>query len=87
MNSSLPLSDECERALTYAEEEAVNLSRKSVGPEHVMLGLLREEGSLAAQLLRENGADIGAYVENWPPNTTIAYDGDGNRVSAGITNT
>lgn len=54
----LPLSDECERALAYAEGEAVNLSSERVGPEHLLLGLLREEGSFAAQLLREHGAEI-----------------------------
>lgn len=58
MNSKLSLSDECERALAYAEEEAANLSRERVGPEHLILGLLREEGSFAAQLLREHGAEI-----------------------------
>jgi ATP-dependent Clp protease ATP-binding subunit ClpC len=58
MNSKLPLSDECERALGYAEEEAAYLSRERVAPEHLLLGLLREEGSFAAQLLREHGADL-----------------------------
>jgi ATP-dependent Clp protease ATP-binding subunit ClpA len=55
---SFPLSDECERALAYAEGEAANLSGERVGPEHLLLGLLREEGSFAAQLLREHGAEI-----------------------------
>jgi ATP-dependent Clp protease ATP-binding subunit ClpA len=55
---SFPLSDECERALACAEEEAVNLSSERVGPEHLLLGLLREESSFAAQLLREHGAEI-----------------------------
>jgi ATP-dependent Clp protease ATP-binding subunit ClpC len=58
MNSKLSLSDECERPLAYAEEEAANLSRECVGPEHLVLGLLREEGSFAAQLLREHGAEL-----------------------------
>lgn len=55
---NVPLSDECERALADAERETANLSSERVGPEHLLLGLLREEGSFAAQLLREHGAEI-----------------------------
>jgi ATP-dependent Clp protease ATP-binding subunit ClpA len=59
VSPGLPLSEECERALTNAEEEAAELKHKQVGLEHLLLGLLREEGSFAAQLLRERGAEIG----------------------------
>ncbi len=55
---SFPLSDECERALAYAEEEAGMLGHERIVPAHLILGLLREEGSFAAQLLREHGAEI-----------------------------
>src|ERR1017187_593861 len=39
----LPLSNECNRVLAYAAEEAERLSHKHVGTEHLLLGLLREE--------------------------------------------
>jgi ATP-dependent Clp protease ATP-binding subunit ClpA len=75
VSPGLPLSEECERALTNAEEEAGKLGHSSVGPEHLLLGLLREESSFAAQLLRERGAEIGrirsglaASSEQPPPN-------------------
>jgi len=55
---NFPLSDECERVLAYAEEEAGKLGYERVIPAHLLLGLLREEGSFAAQLLREHGAEI-----------------------------
>ena len=55
---NFPLSDECERALAYAEEEAGKLGHERIVPAHLILGLLREEGSFAAQLLREHGAEI-----------------------------
>jgi ATP-dependent Clp protease ATP-binding subunit ClpA len=58
VSPGLPLSEECERVLTNADEEAAKLKHKRVGLEHLMLGLLREEGSFAAQLLREHGAEI-----------------------------
>ena len=55
---ALPFSDECERALANAEEEAAKLKHKRVGLEHLLLGMLQEEGSFTARLLRERGADI-----------------------------
>ncbi len=69
----LPLSNESKRALAYAAEEAERLEDKHIGAEHLFLGLLREEGSLACQLLNERGitlkearqkiaADLGVVV-------------------------
>jgi ATP-dependent Clp protease ATP-binding subunit ClpC len=34
------------------------LGHKAVGPEHLLLGLLYEESSFAAQMLLERGADL-----------------------------
>jgi ATP-dependent Clp protease ATP-binding subunit ClpA len=58
VSPDLPFSQECERVLANAEEEAAKLKHKRVGLEHLLLGMLREEGSVAARLLRERGADI-----------------------------
>jgi ATP-dependent Clp protease ATP-binding subunit ClpC len=54
----LPLSHDSKRVLTYAAEEASRLSHRHIGPEHLLLGLLREEAGLAANLLRERGLSI-----------------------------
>lgn len=54
----LPLSKECKRALVYAAEEADRLQHSHIGTEHLLLGVLREDGCFAAQLMRESGADI-----------------------------
>lgn len=51
----MPLSEECKRALTYAAEEAERLSQKYIGCEHLALGLIREEQSFAAQIIRRAG--------------------------------
>jgi len=51
----VPLSNESQKVLTYAAEEAERKLSQQIGPEHVLLGLLREENSLAAQILYENG--------------------------------
>src|SRR5438093_11853449 len=51
----LPLSQECKRVLTSAAEEAERLQHKHIGTEHLLLGLLREEKSFAAEILHERG--------------------------------
>jgi ATP-dependent Clp protease ATP-binding subunit ClpA len=53
----LPLSNECKRALAYGAEEAERLAKKFIRVEHLLLGLLREEGCFAARILREHGAE------------------------------
>ena len=59
----LPLSQECKHVLTYAAEEAERLSHKHIGTEHLLLGLLREEKSFAAELLQERGLRLSTLRE------------------------
>ena len=54
----LPLSNECKRILAYAAEEADKLSHKFIGTEHLFLGVVREQGCLAAKLLAERGVTL-----------------------------
>jgi len=54
----LPLSNECKRVLAYAAEEAERLAHKHIGTEHLLLGLLREEGCFAAAILKERGVKL-----------------------------
>src|SRR5713226_6178268 len=63
----LPLSNECKRVLAYAAEEAERLSHKHIGPEHLLLGLLREEKCFAAEILREQGLTVSAIREELAP--------------------
>src|SRR6201982_2918900 len=51
----LPLSHECNRVLGYGAEKAERLNHKHIGTEHLLLGLLREEKSFAADILHERG--------------------------------
>jgi hypothetical protein len=51
----LPLSNVCQRVIAYAAEEAEMLFDKHIGTEHLLLGVLREQESFAAQLLNERG--------------------------------
>jgi Clp amino terminal domain, pathogenicity island component len=51
----LPLSDESQRVLKHAEEEAERLAHRHIGSEHLLLGLTCEEKCFAAELLRDCG--------------------------------
>jgi ATP-dependent Clp protease ATP-binding subunit ClpA len=51
----MPLSAESQKALKLAAEEADRLHDRHIGTEHLLVGMLRLEGSLAGRLLRERG--------------------------------
>ena len=59
----LPLSHESKRALAYAAEESERMNHKHIGTVHLLLGLLREEKSFGAQLLREQGLTLDLVRE------------------------
>ncbi|MGW8319701.1 MAG: ATP-dependent Clp protease ATP-binding subunit [Candidatus Promineifilaceae bacterium] len=54
------------RVLSLAQEEAERLNHSYIGSEHVLIGLIREEGGVAGRVLRELGleeARVQAMVE------------------------
>jgi len=59
----MPLSEECRRILAYATEEAVRLNHLHIGTEHLLLGILREEKCMAAEILRGHGLRLMAIRE------------------------
>jgi ATP-dependent Clp protease ATP-binding subunit ClpA len=59
----MPLSEECRRILAYATEEAVRLNHLHIGTEHLLLGILREEKCMAAEILRGHGLRLIAIRE------------------------
>jgi len=62
-SADLPLSSECKRILAYAAEEGERLNHHHIGTEHLLLGILREENSVAAQVLWERGLRLIAIRE------------------------
>ncbi len=60
----LPLSEESRRALNYAAEEAERLGHGQIGTEHLLLGLLREENCLAAEILHKRGLHLTSLRED-----------------------
>jgi hypothetical protein len=72
----LPLNSAAKRVLKFAADEADRLAHRHIGTEHLFLGLLDEESCLAAQLLREAGADadnIRAQLANSPAQETESF--------------
>ena len=50
------------RVLTLAQEEALRLNHNYIGTEHLLLGLVREENSVAVKVLKELGVEPGQVV-------------------------
>src|SRR3984893_15667208 len=51
----LPLSSSAKRVLSYAADESERLRHRHIGTEHLVLGILREDKSAAAEILYERG--------------------------------
>ena len=56
----LPLAPETKRVLAFAHEESDRLQHRHIGTEHLLLGLLREERSMAAEILYERGLRLNS---------------------------
>jgi len=51
------------RVLSLAHQEAERMHHNYIGTEHLLLGLIREEGGVAGRVLRELGLDIARVQE------------------------
>ena len=56
----LTISSDARRSIQFAREEAKQLGQPAVGTEHILLGILRCEGSLAAKALNAEGVTLEA---------------------------
>src|SRR5262249_50832585 len=59
----LPQTPRAKKVIEFAIEEARNLSHNYVGTEHLLLGLLREEEGVAAQVLMNLGLRLETVRE------------------------
>ena len=57
-SAELHLAPETKKILFYANEESRHLKSKHIGPEHLLLGIVREERSIAAEILLQYGLRI-----------------------------
>lgn len=53
----VPLTPGSKKALELALREAIHLGHQSIGTEHLLLGLVRDDGCSAARILAARGAD------------------------------
>jgi arylformamidase len=60
----LPLSKACKKILGYAAEEAERLNHRHIGVEHLLLGVLREDECVAAQVLSRHGLKLDVMRDN-----------------------
>jgi ATP-dependent Clp protease ATP-binding subunit ClpC len=61
--AQIPFSADARKVLDLANEEAIKGRSSYIGDEHLLLGILRNEKSLANRLLRELGLDLLAVRE------------------------
>ncbi len=67
--NEMPLAPELKRTLHFAHDESYRLSDHHIGTEHLLLGLMREETSGAAQVLAELGLRTCGHKSHsslWP---------------------
>lgn len=60
----IPFSTETKRVLQQASEEADRLLHNYIGTEHLLLGLLREDRSVASSILSEKGMRLNSLRED-----------------------
>jgi ATP-dependent Clp protease ATP-binding subunit ClpC len=58
LSTVIPFSADSKRILQYAVEEADWLQHHDIATAHLLLGILRDEESVAASILRENGLSL-----------------------------
>jgi ATP-dependent Clp protease ATP-binding subunit ClpC len=75
----LPFGSPTKLILNYCAEEADRLKSREIRPEHLLLGILREERSLAASVLREHGLSIDAVREQ-----VVKYSADTSDEDSGL---
>ena len=57
-SAELHLAPEVKKILFYANEESRHLKNRHIGPEHLLLGIVREEKSIAAEILFQYGLRV-----------------------------
>jgi ATP-dependent Clp protease ATP-binding subunit ClpC len=59
----IPFTPQAKEVLKFSLDESVRLGHDYIGTEHILLGLLREGDTAAAEVLTGLGADLGGARE------------------------
>jgi len=70
--ADVPLSHPSKRVMAYCAEESERLGHQHIGVEHLVLGLMREEKTLAADLLQKHGLTVASLRERLQRQSTAA---------------
>ncbi len=62
-STELRLAPETKKILIYANEESQRMQSRTINTEHILLGILREENSIAAEILHEHGIKLQTIRE------------------------
>jgi ATP-dependent Clp protease ATP-binding subunit ClpC len=62
-SAELHLAAETKKVLAFARDESSKMQSRHIGTEHLLLGLLREERSVAAEILYSQGVSLPAVRE------------------------
>ena len=72
------------RVLSLAHKEAERMQHAQIGTEHLLLGLLRDQGGIAGRVLRDLGLDIESVLDITESITGFGeYRGDALALSPG----
>jgi ATP-dependent Clp protease ATP-binding subunit ClpC len=63
-STELHLAAETKRILAFAFEESQRMKTRHIGTEHLLLGILREERSIASEILYTNGVHLQTVRED-----------------------
>jgi ATP-dependent Clp protease ATP-binding subunit ClpC len=63
ISGDLLLSLECKKMLAYGAEEAERRNARQIEPQHLLLGLLRDERCATAKIMLEHGV-VPSFLEN-----------------------
>ncbi|HEY4776448.1 MAG TPA: Clp protease N-terminal domain-containing protein [Candidatus Acidoferrales bacterium] len=69
----IPLTQECKRVLKLAEETSDRFSHRQIEPVHLLIGLLRVESSIAAQILAARGVKSEPIQEDLAKRSSSEY--------------
>ena len=74
----LQVSEDLNQIIAYARDEAMRTGSYGIGPDHLFLGIIRQEENLAFRMLQSLGvepADLKAYIDQHIfTNETIPYE-------------
>jgi ATP-dependent Clp protease ATP-binding subunit ClpA len=74
----IPFTPRAKKTLELALREALNLNHDHIGTEHILLGLIREDNGVAAQVMRQHGDLLAirtAVLDALPPASLEASRG------------